>query len=106
MTTAHRLTHRAKAFSLETYESSSRWRSNAAMAMDRVSDGTELLADLVDAASRAFRAGRMASQLSRKEARVASRDHSYSDAFMRGYFFAQRYQRPTLTPLHEHREEN
>jgi hypothetical protein len=105
MTTAHRLTHRAKAFSLETYESSSRWRSNAAMAMDRVSDGTELLVDLVDAASRAFRAGRMATHLSEREARAASRQHGHRDAFIRGYFFAQRYQR-TLTPLHEHREEN
>jgi hypothetical protein len=105
MTTAHRLTHRAKAFNLETYESNSRWRSNAAMAMDRVSDGTELLVDLVDAASRAFRAGRMASQLSRKEARIAAREHSHSDAFIRGYYFALRYQRPSLTP-HEHRKEN
>jgi hypothetical protein len=105
MTTAHRLTHRAKAFSLETYESGSRWRSNAAMAMDRVSDGTELLVDLVDAASRAFRAGRMAAQLSRKEARIAAREHSHSEAFIRGYYFALRYQRPSLTP-HEHRKEN
>ena len=105
MTTAHRLTHRAKAFSLETYESNSRWRSNAAMAMDRVSDGTELLVDLVDAASRAFRAGRMAAQLSRKEARIAAREHSHSDAFIRGYYFALRYQRPSLT-THEYRKEN
>lgn len=106
MTTAHRLTHRAKVFSLETYESNSRWRSGAAMAVDRVSDGNELLVDLVDGASRAFRAGRMATHLSEKEARAESRKHGYRDSFLRGYFFAQRYQRPTLTPLHEHREEN
>jgi hypothetical protein len=105
MTTAHRLTHRAKAFSLETYESSSRWRSNAAMAMDRVSDGTEILADLVDHVSRAFRKGRASAHLTRKEAYHAAHASGRRDAFMSGYRFALRYQRPSLTP-HEHRKEN
>jgi hypothetical protein len=105
MTTAHRLTHRAKAFSLETYESNSRWRSNAAMAMDRVSDGTEILADLVDHVSRAFRKGRASAHLTRTQAYHAARMTGRYEAFMRGYHFALRYQRPTLTP-HEHRKEN
>jgi hypothetical protein len=105
MTIAHRLTHRAKAFSLETYESSSRWRSNAAMAMDRVSDGTEILADLIDHSSRAFRKGRASAHLTRKEAYFAAHASGCRDAFMSGYRFALRYQRPSLTP-HEYRKEN
>jgi hypothetical protein len=105
MTTAHRLTHRAKAFSLETYESSSRWPSRAAMAMDRVSDGTEILADLIDQSSRAFRKGRQSAHLTRKEAYHAAHASGRRDAFMSGYRFALRYQRPSLTP-HEYRKEN
>ncbi len=105
MTTAHRLTHRAKAFSLETYESGSRWRSNAAMAMDRVSDGTEILADLIDHSSRAFRKGRASAHLTRKEAYHAAHASGRRDAFMSGYRFALRYQRPSLAP-HEYRKEN
>jgi hypothetical protein len=103
MTTAHRLTHRAKPYSLETYESNSRWPSRAAMAMDRVSDGTEIRCEYTDAASKAFRAGRMHMHLSRKQARVASRMFASRDSFMRGYYFAHRYQR---TLHHEYRQEN
>jgi hypothetical protein len=106
MTVAHRLTHRAKPYSLETYESNSRWPSRAAMAMDRVSDGAEILADLVDHTSRAFRKGRASAHLTRKEAYHAAHQSGRYDAFMSGYRFALRYQRPTLTPLHEYRKEN
>jgi hypothetical protein len=105
MTIAHRLTHRAKPYSLETYESNSRWRYNAAMAMDRVSDGTEILADLIDQTSRAFRKGRQSAHLTRTQAYHAARMSGRYDAFMSGYRFALRYQRPTLTP-HEYRQEN
>lgn len=93
MTTCHRLTHRHKAFTLDTYEHNQRWRYGAAMAVDKVSsDGVELSCVASDKVAKTFRLGRsMAATLTRKEAAAMAQKVFCKAEFMRGYFFGRRW---------------